>query len=263
VQWSGSAQVGLNASAGNARALGLSGKAQLARRDPLNRVQGASEVAVARSRVVVAEEENGTPGIGPGELREIDQTTRQSWAIGVRYDRFATVRGSVFVAGAVSADPPAGKRLQGSLQLGYGADLLSAATRGFRVEGGYDLTYEDQLSRGRPISIHSARAFAGYHAKLREELSAELSVEVLTNLNTEDSATGRVRPLGDTRTAANGSVTWKLDDRLAVGVRATALHDTAPAPRPPPPGASFEPGFAPRAEELDLTGDLVLIATFP
>jgi hypothetical protein len=61
VHWSGSAQVGLNASSGNSRSLGLSGKAHFARRDPWNLVQGSAEGAVARTRVVIAVEENATP----------------------------------------------------------------------------------------------------------------------------------------------------------------------------------------------------------
>jgi hypothetical protein len=149
------------------------------------------------------------------------------------------------------------------MQLGYGVDVPADLDHRVRLEGGYDLTYEDHLSQAQALAIHSARLFAGYVAKPEERLLAELSVEVLTNLNSEAGATGRVHASGDTRTAANASLTWKLNSRLALGVRATARHDSSPAPRPPPPGASFEPGFSPAAEELDMTGDLVLIASFP
>jgi putative salt-induced outer membrane protein YdiY len=263
VHWSGSAQVGLDAALGNSRSLGVSGKAQLARRDPRNLVQGSAEGAVARTRVVLAVEENGTPGIGPGELREFDQTTREAWAVRLRYDRFPTARGSAFVVSGIGADRPAGKRLQAILQLGYGRDLLADPNHQLRIEGGYDLTYEDHLSHAQAIAIHSARLFASYVAKPEKRISTELSVEVLTNLNSEAGASGRIPASHDTRTAANASLTWKLDSHLALGLRATARHDSSPAPRPPPPGASFEPGFSPPAEELDVTGAFVLIASLP
>jgi hypothetical protein len=149
------------------------------------------------------------------------------------------------------------------MQLGYGRNLLAAPNNDLRIEGGYDLTYEDRPSQAHAIAIHSARLFAGYVVRPEERLAAELSVEVLTNLNSEAGATGRIHAFGDTRTAATASLTWKLNGRLALGLRATARHDSAPAPRPPPPGASFEPGFSPPAEKLDMTGDLVLIASFP
>jgi hypothetical protein len=62
------------------------------------------------------------------------------------------------------------------MQLGYGLDLPADLDHHVRLEGGYDLTYEDHLSQTYPIAIHSARLFAGYVVKPEERLSAELSV---------------------------------------------------------------------------------------
>jgi len=136
-----------------------------------------------------------------------------------------------------------------------------ASCRALRLELGYDLAYEDRVG-AVPIAIHSGRLLAAWAAKPATPLSLELSVELLANLAAERGSTA-VAALRDRRTAVKAAVTWKLNGWLATGLEARARHDSAPAPRPAPPGATFEDGYAPPAEALDVTADLVLIATVP
>lgn len=261
VAWTATAQLGTTASAGNTAALGVSGQATLARKAPRNRLAAAADVGIARSRATIASDVDGVPGVGPGELRTVTQTTRQAWGVRARYDRFLTARASLYAAGTVGGDRPSGKRLAGGGQVGYGVDVLSSPSHTLRVEAGYDLTYEDQLTIARPVQIQSARAFAGWAQTASERLALTVSGEVLTNVDEEHQGDRRIAAFDDTRLLGKAALTAQLAGRLSVAMRLSAAWDGAPAPRPPPPGASFEPGFSPRAERLDTTADLVLIAT--
>jgi putative salt-induced outer membrane protein YdiY len=259
--WSGSVQAGVSVTSGNARSRGISGEASLARKARRHRLLGRANVALARSRVVVAHDEDGEPGIGPGELREEDRTTREAWGVLGRYDLFVTERSSAYLSATASGDRPAGKQLVLAAQVGYGADVLRSEKHTLRFEIGYDLAREDLVS-ARALEIHSARVFAGHEAKLHQRLTMTGRAEVLTNLNEERSRAPRIARFEDTRVLASAGVSYKLNGVLSVGLRFSATYDAAPAPRPPPPGASYEPGFAPLADRLDTSTDLVLIGTF-
>jgi hypothetical protein len=259
VAWASTAQAGLATVAGNTRSLGISCEGKLSRTDPRYRVSGGVEFALARSRIDVAEDRNGIAGVGPGELRTIEATTRRAWSLRARLDRFLPRRTGAFAAVRIGGDHPAGKQLLASGQAGFGVDVARARRHELRLELGYDFTYEHQVALEAPLQIHSARAFAGYAAHLDEKTAADLTTEVLANLNREGGIAGSVGAFGDTRVTTSASVRYALNGKLSLAVRATAAYDAAPSTRPAPPGSSFEPGFAPAASRWDGTVDLLAI----
>ncbi|HYG70625.1 MAG TPA: DUF481 domain-containing protein, partial [Anaeromyxobacteraceae bacterium] len=147
--WAARTQLGTTLSTGNTEALGVSGQATVSRTDRRNRIALGADVGVARSRVTIAADLDGEPGVGEGEIRSVTQTTRQAWSVRSRYDRFLGARSSLYAAGTIGGDRPSGKRLAGGGQVGYGVELLLRAGHSLRVEAGYDLTYEDQLTIDR------------------------------------------------------------------------------------------------------------------
>ena len=54
----------------------------------------------------------------------------------------------------------------------------------------------------------------------------------------------------------------KLSDHGELAVRLRARYDSHPAPRPPPPGTSWEAGYVPLADRLDTQTELLFIYRF-
>jgi hypothetical protein len=261
IVWNTTAQVGLSAATGNTSSLGLTGKARVARTAPRWRASSTAELALARSRVDFAVEQNGVPGIGPGELRSVQQTTRQAWSLLARIDRFLSERNGAYVAGSVGADRPAGKSLLGHGQFGWARELVRSTHHQVRLELGYDLAYEELvLTDARALQF--ARGFLGYAAKLEQRLAFDLSSEVLANLGSEARITGHVSPFSATRLVQQGALSYALNGSISLALRGTARFDAEPSPRPPPPDTGFEAGYAPLAERWDTTTDVLAIVTF-
>lgn len=263
--WSGSLRAGACLSGGNAAAVGLSAEGTLARTSPRDRLLLTAAGAYARSRVAVAEESNGVPGLGPDEVREVQRTTKENGAARLRYDRFIGARGSAYVLLAAGVDEPAGKRLVLGAQAGYGMDLIHEQSQTLRLELGYDLSREDDVAPAPRLEIHSARLFAGWSGALGGPARLAGSLELLTNLNAERGTPGGPagpRPLRDTRVNARLALEVKLNGTLSTGARATAAYDAAPAPRPPPAGSAWAAGYAPLADRLDTTAEWFVAAKF-
>jgi hypothetical protein len=259
--WAGRAKLGANLSSGNVQASGFTGEAAVERRGLGYRLQLGGSLAVARTRLVVGTESDGVAGIGPGELHRQTQTTRQAWALNARGDLFTSPHGSLYASASAAGDRPAGKLLVVSSQVGYGLELLHQGPQAVRVEVGYDLSREEPVI-GRTLEIHSGRLFLGYKAVVDERLTATAEAEVLTNLNAERTGEGRVARFRDTRLLGRLGAAHKLNGTLSAALRITEAYDAAPSVRPPPPGTSWEPGFAPLAQRLDSTAELLLVATF-
>lgn len=262
VRWSGALRAGACLSGGNTSSAGLSAEGSISRTSLHHRLLLGGSAAYARSKVAVPLDADGQPGIGPGELRAVDRTTKRNWAARVRYDRFLSAHGSAYLLAAAGADEPAGKRLVLAGQIGYGMDLLHDPAHTMRLEVGYDLSREDHVTSAPRLEIHSARLFAGWSGALSAPVAVETSVELLTNLNPEQGAPRVVKPFQDTRLNARLALKVKLNGTLSTGLQLGAAYDRAPAPRPPPPGSSWAPGHQPLAERLDTTAEWFVGARF-
>jgi hypothetical protein len=262
IDWSGAIRAAACQSAGNTQSLGLSFEGTLARTTRGQRLLLAGAAAYARSRLLVPIEADGAPGIGPDELHEVSRTTKQSWSARARWDRFLSAHGSAYLLAGAAADEPAGKRLVLAAQAGYGIDVVHSERHGLRLELGYDFSREDRVAPGDRLDIHSARAFAGYSGRVLDPVTLELSLEALTNLNEEPDGSRLLRPFEDTRVLARAGARVKINGTLSTGVQLKAAWDSAPAPRPPPPGAKWADGYAPLAEKLDSTTELFVAAKF-
>lgn len=260
--WSGKLRAGACQTGGNAESLGYSAEGIVSRTTRKQRLVLAGAGAYARSRVAAPVETDGIPGIGPGELNEVTQTTRKSWSGQARWDRFLSAHGSLYLLGGAASDEPAGKRLVLGAQLGYGIDVVHSEHHGVRLELGYDFSREDPVTPTGRLDIHSARLLVAYAGEVLEPVGLEASIEALTNLNAEHVGARRLRPLEDTRVLAKLGVRVKINGTLSTGLQLKAAYDHAPSARPPPPGASWAAGFAPLAERLDTTSELFLMAKF-
>lgn len=279
VEWKATAQAGLGATTGNSQAFSLSFNAAIDRRSGDDKISAEVAGALARTRIFVAAEQNGIAGLGPGETREVSQTTSQAWSLLGRYDRFVARHDAVYVSATISSDEPAGKRLLAGGQLGYrrslflevlesvpdgsvpeGSTAKSAALRRELVlELGYDFTHQAYVSPNPPIVIHSGRAFLGYHADTTLAVTFDASIELLTNLNSLTAPTRSVSPFYWNRIMMVLGATARLAENGSVGLRFSAHYDSVPAPRPPPPGFSYEPGYIPLADRIDTKTELLLI----
>ena len=259
VEWKAVAQLGLAASNGNSQAISLSGSGAISRRAGDNKFSADVALALARARVLVAAEQDGIPGLGPGEIREVSQTTTQSWSVRARYDRFFAEWNSVYASAGATGDEPAGKRLFAGGQVGYRRALYRRGKREIAVELGYDFTRRDFVTAVESITVHSARAFVGFRAEPDPLFGVTATVDALTNLDAEESQSRRIAALHDDRVNAIVSTTLKLSEYGSLGVQFSAHYEAAPAPRPTVGGLPYEPGFVPLADRLDTKTELVLI----
>ena len=112
-----------------------------------------------------------------------------------RYDRFFTTNNAGYASGQAAADKIAGKTFFGGGQIGYSRQLYKSDMHLVVVEAGYDFSYERYVQVPSktldPVSIHSARFFAGETLKLSAATGINASVEALFNLNKEGAAIER------------------------------------------------------------------------
>jgi hypothetical protein len=262
VTWSANAQAGVSITSGNAFGLGFSGSGALARQAGSNRFSAEVSGSFARTRVEIAVDSDGVQGIGPGEVRSVVQTTAAAWAAKLRYDRFFGARHSLYLAASAAGDEPAGKRFLGGGQLGYSRELVRSAAHSLVVEAGYDLSYQDYVASTASVTVHSARLFAAYQWSPSPGATASLGAELLTNVAGEDTPTGHVSPFRDDRIAGRGELSLKLNDRGRLAMRVNAKYDSHPAPKPPPAGTSWAPGYVPLADRLDTRTELLVVYSF-
>lgn len=260
--WKASAQAGLNVSSGNAQSLSATASGSVSHRSGDDRFTFDAFGAFVRTRVDVAADVNGIPGIGPDEIRRVEQTTSRAWSLRGRYDRFVAERDSLYAAAAAAGDEAAGKKLLAGWQVGYSRDVLRRGPSALTLELGYDLSHQEYVTAAPTVTVQSARLFAGYELTPAPLVGAKLSLELLTNLNAESTPTGRVGSFHDDRLAGRGELNVKVLDRGTLGVRLRAHYDSAPAPRPPPSGTSWQAGYVPLADRLDTTSELVFSFTF-
>ncbi|HET8725826.1 MAG TPA: DUF481 domain-containing protein [Anaeromyxobacteraceae bacterium] len=258
--WSASITAGFGLTTGNAQSLNLTGGGNVAYRfDGVNLLTLDGNVALQRSTIETATDLDGNGVIGPGEVQSITQSVSEAWGVRLRYDRFFGFN-SIYAFGFAGGDVPAGKQFVGGGQVGYSRALWKTATSELVGEAGLDYTFQRYVV-GDPntLNIAALRFFLGYLGTPNPDLQYNASVEYLGNLNTLDSPTGKLNAFADNRLVGRLGVTWKIFGDGSLGFRFRALYDSAPAPKPPPAGFAWAPGYQPLAKEWDTFTELVLV----
>jgi hypothetical protein len=259
VKWEATAQAGLIMSTGNSRVTTFAAGISASRKAQKNKLSLDASAAYARSSIFLGVDEDGNGALSEDEIDRPSLTTTRSWSVKGRYDRFLTAKNALFLAAGLAADRPAGKELVGNAQAGYSRELYQHEEHTFLGEVGYDFTFED-LVVGDGVAIHSIRGFAGYKGALSPDTAVDASVEGLFNMNSLDSAGGKIDAFGDDRITSKLSLTTKLSEKLSFRFAFEARYDSAPAPRPPF-AIPYEMGFVPLADELDTKAEATLIVT--
>jgi hypothetical protein len=258
--WSASVQAGFGMTTGNAQSINLAGAGNVGYRlTPDDRLVFDAGVAFQRSTVQSAVDTSGDGNISPDEVFDITQTVSSAWFTKLRYDHFFDLN-AIYLFTTAGGDVPAGKQFVYSAQVGYSRALWKTATNEFVGEAGFDYTYQRYVV-GNPNSINIAglRGFLGYVGNPNPDLSYRASVEYNGNLNSLNTPTGTVNAFGDNRLLMRAGVTWKIFGDGSMGFRFRALYDSAPAPKPPPAGFSWAPGYQPLANPWDTFTELVLV----
>lgn len=266
VEWNATAEAGLVFTTGNSESLTASGGLKASRKTGNNRLmlEGSATYAKSSTRVLLDRNDNGTID-NANEITSIDAVTAETLAGKLRYDRYLTDLNSLFIAALASRDIPAGKQAVLGGQAGYSRSLHKTEHSNTVGEIGYDFSYEDTVA-GPANSIHSARVFMGHHAAMTEGADLDASIEVLTNLNSEDLTTmdddGNVRdggPFQDTRVNAKIAISAKIGANLAFQSSIEAKYDRRPSPLAV---KDLAMGFVPEASPLDTVMKASFIYTF-
>ncbi|HWM85105.1 MAG TPA: DUF481 domain-containing protein [Kofleriaceae bacterium] len=260
VEWKLGAQGSFILSTGNSRTTNFGAGLSASRKANRNKFSLDAGAAYARSRIFLAVDENANGTIEQSEVSRPSQTTTRSWMVKGRYDRYLTDADAVYGAAGLLADEPAGKELVGNGQVGYSRQVYADSVHQVMAEAGYDLTYEDQVV-GSGVSIHSARVFAGYTAKVSEDTGIEAAVEALSNVNSLDGPTEEVEAFSDNRVNGKLGLTTKLFQNISFRFGFEARYDNAPAARPPF-SIPYAEGYVPLVDELDTRTEATLIVNF-
>jgi hypothetical protein len=282
VEWKAMVKAGFTMTSGNSQTTGFVAAVTASRKEGNNRLSVDANGAYGRSNVLTPViSPTPDPATGNPDITGITRTdviTTNNWLLKGRYDRFVTVNNSGYVAAQAAADTIAGKTFYGGGQIGYSRQLFKTPLQLTVAEIGYDLSYERYvqvpMTTHDPVTIHSARLFAGETLTLTKATGITASVEVLFNLNTESTALNASSPypptLGvdafhDTRVNGKLGLTTTLLGKLSVGFGFTVKYDENPAPLPIPAGspamAAFS-GIAPFADKVDTLTEATLIYTF-
>ena len=259
-----SAEVGLVFTTGNSETTTISAGMKASRKQKNNKLSVEGSATYARSGQRVLFDQNGNGLIdGPDEITTERQVTAESYAGKVRYDRFLTKHNSLFIAGLVGRDLPAGKELVLGAQAGYSRLLYKTAKSEAVGEGGLDYSNENLVGDAESTKIISGRAFVGYKSEMTEGTNFETSGELLVNLNDEGTlATGADGDIArDFRINFKASVSSKIGKSLSFQSSIEAKYDNRPAPLAL---KNLNPMlmFVPEASGLDTIMKASLIYTF-
>ena len=275
VEWKAQVKGGFLMTSGNAQTIGTSVTGNVSRKEGNNRMTFDAGAAYGRSNVV-------TPVLDMTVPNQIDGITRtnietnNNWFTKGRYDRFFTANNSGYVSAQAAGDEVAGKSFYGGGQIGYSRQVYKSEMHLLVAELGYDLSYERYVQNPGPthdpVTVHSARIFAGETLTLTKATGITASVEALFNLNKEGSAlqypggaTG-VDAFDDTRVNGKLGLTTTLYKRMSISFGFLIRYDQNPAPLPipsgSPPNAMFMTGFVPFADRTDTQTSATLVYTF-
>jgi hypothetical protein len=261
VEWTASTEIGVVLTTGNSETTTATASGKLGRRAGKNKLELTGSLAYARASIRSAVDRDGNGTIGPGEIIGTTQITAETFEAKARYDRYLDDHDSLYLSGMVRRDRPAGKQLVAGGQLGYSRVLDKSDTFEATAEAGYDLSYENQVTPGPGIFIHSARAFLGVKGKASDDNAYEASVEYLTNLSDEDAPAGQVDRLDDNRINVHSQWTSKVGADLSLAFTFDMHFDSAPAPLTLA-GVTFDPGYLPESAKVDSLFKGSIIYTF-
>lgn len=259
VEWSAAAEFGLVFTTGNSETTTITGGAKAARKEGDNKLSGEVSGAFAQTGVRQLIDLNGNGLIdNEGEIGTVTTTSSESLAGKLRYDRFLTTNNSLFLAALAATDEPAGKELVLGGQLGYSRQIYKTENHELVGEAGLDFSRE-KLIAGDPLSILSARAFAGYKGALGPTTNLDGSVEALFNLNRLDTPTGEADPVEDSRVNGKLGVTSKISESLSISTSIEVKYDHKPAPLKID---KLAPGYVPESAAWDTIMKASLIYSF-
>jgi hypothetical protein len=261
VVWTAKGEAGLVASTGNSETTTITIGGNAIRKDKDNKVELTLAGAYARATTRVAVDANADGAIAANELGTASATSAENLSAKLRYDRYLTPADSLYVAALAATDRPAGKSFYGGVQVGYSRALLKTEEQELLGEVGYDLTYV-RLDAGSSSTVHSARLFAGYKAKIKEETALEASVEALLNGNKVTYGMREAAILEASRVNGMVGVTTSLSTKVSLNASFTAKYDHFPAPLPKIGNLPFVAGFEPAADSLDTITKISVIVKF-
>jgi hypothetical protein len=282
VEWKAQVKGGFLMTSGNAQTTGTSVAGNVSRKEGNNRLTFDTGAAYGRSNVVNPTVVTTTDPVTMAMTNTITGITRKdietnnNWFTKGRYDRFFTPNNSGYVSAQAAGDQVAGKTFYGGGQIGYSRQVYKSEMHLLVAELGYDLSYERYVQNPGtthdPVTVHSARIFAGETLTLTKATGITASVEALFNLNKEGSAlqypTGTlgVDAFDDTRVNGKLGLTTTLYKRMSISFGFLLRYDQNPAPLPipsgSPPNATFMTGFVPFADRVDTQTSATLVYTF-
>ena len=277
VEWKVQSKAGYLMTTGNSQATNITVGLNGSRKEGNNKLALEGGMAYGRTKNQVARFDEPTT---PDTITGLDRTSvvsTNNWAAKGRYDRFITENNTAYASGLAAADKIAGKTFFGGGQAGYSRQVLKDKWNLVVAELGYDFSYERYLQQpgkvADPVTIHSARIFAGETLSLTSSTGLTASVEALLNLNKETNAknssdgTTGVDAFKDTRINTKLGITTNLFKKLSLGVSFILKYDQNPAPRPIPAGhagASFPDTYVSYAfaDKVDTQTEVTLLYTF-
>jgi len=283
VEWKAQVKGGFTMTTGNSQTIGGVVAGTASRKEANNRFTVDGGAAYGRSSVIQPTVQPADPTATPPTpptitaLGRNDIETTNNWFLKGRYDRFFTLNNSGYVSAQAAADKIAGKSFMGGGQIGYSRQVYKSALNLAVAEIGYDLSYERYVqvpgTTHEPVSIHSARVFAGETLTLSPSTGITASFEALFNLNKEGAAlnvstgTPGVDAFKDTRLNGKVGLTTTVFKRLSIGFAVTLKYDQNPAPLPIPSGVPAGTVFAmslgtPFAEKVDTLTEATVIYSF-
>jgi hypothetical protein len=270
VEWKAQAKGSFAMTTGNSQTTNGTVTANVSRKEGNNKLalEAGAGYGRANNRVAIVDPITNTYTVD----RQSIVSTNNYYSKG-RYDRFFTANNAAYASGQAAADKIAGKTFFGGGQIGYSRQLYKSEMHLLVVEAGYDFSYERYVqATGKtldPVSIHSARVFAGETLKLSAATGVNASVEALFNLNKEGAAVDfNSKMLGvdafkDTRVNGKLGLSTTLYKQLSIGFSFTVKYDQNPAPLPAPStaGSAMAAGVY-FADKVDTLSEVSLIMTF-
>jgi len=275
VEWKAQAKGGFSMTTGNSQTMNGTLTGNVSRKEGNNKLALDAGVAYGRSSITHAQPIVTDPVTPPTtyDLQRRSTTSTNNYYGKGRYDRFFTTNNAGYASGQAAADKIAGKTFFGGGQAGYSRQLYKSDMHLLVVEAGYDFSHERYVpvpgKTLNPVSIHSARLFAGEMLKLSAATGVSASVEALFNLNKEGAAISvdnkmpGVGAFKDTRVNAKLGLTTTLYKQLSIGFGFTLKYDQNPAVLPNPSDAgTLTASDTFFADKVDTLTEITLIMTF-